>query len=526
MNGLTGSNIVCGSDSREGLEKFKAWDPQAGHELETEFVCATSNEIRRACEGAAAAFPIYSRVSRKDRAAFLHAVADAIEAIGEELTARCMSETALPEARLVNERGRTCNQIRLYADHIAEGTWLDARIDHSIPDRQPLPKPDMRRMLVPLGPVAVFGASNFPLAYSVAGGDTASALAAGCPVVVKAHQAHPGTSELVARAINQAVEKCGLPSGVFSLVHGGSQVGQALVDDPDMAAVGFTGSLRAGRALFDLAASRKSPIPVFAEMGSVNPVFILAGALREKAATIATGLASSVTLGVGQFCTNPGLLIGVDGEEFQSLVADLATKIGAAPEGTMLTRGIAESYRDTLISRLESGAAERVQGLGRTTEGCRAAPEVLKVSAGHFLAEPELSEELFGPCTLAVVCSTEEEMLDVANSLAGQLTGSIHAGAGDETMASELNQILTEKVGRIIWNGYPTGLEVCPSTNHGGPYPACTDSRFTSVGTAAVLRWARPVCWQDAPQEMLPPELQDGNPMGIWRTVDGVLGKV
>ncbi len=519
---LTGSNIIAGVDSTEGDQVFQAFDPTANALTGPTFHNATANEVKNACTTARQAFEPYRQTSRAQRADFLYAIAEEIEAIAETLTQRATQETALPPARLNGERARTCNQMRLYADHVREGAYLSARIDHAQPNREPLPKPDMRRMFVPIGPVAVFGASNFPLAYSVAGGDTASALAAGCPVVVKAHPAHPGTSELVARAINHAVKRCKLHPGVFSLVHGGVETGQTLVTDPSITGVGFTGSLRAGRALFDLANARPVPIPVFAEMGSVNPVFVLPGAVQQRADDIAKTLAASVTVGVGQFCTNPGLVLGLKGTGFEQLVENLAALVGATPPGTMLTPTIAESYRAGLAER----STLRINPpTASTASGCQVAPEVFQVTGERFLAEPHLAEELFGPTTLAVHCDTLEQLLEIAGSVQGQLTASVHAAEADETTAARLSLALQDKVGRIVWNGVPTGLEVCPSTQHGGPYPASTDSRFTSVGTDAVLRWVKPVCWQDAPQSVLPDELKDGNPMSIWRTVDGVLTK-
>jgi NADP-dependent aldehyde dehydrogenase len=413
----------------------------------------------------------------------------------------------------------------MFAALVRDGSWVDARIDRALPQRTPLPKPDIRRMLVPIGPVAVFGASNFPLAFSVAGGDTASALAAGCPVVVKAHPAHPATSELAARAIMAAAEASGIPRGVFSLLQSTrNDVARAVVQHPQVKAVGFTGSLRAGRALFDAAAARPEPIPVYAEMGSVNPVFILPGAIAERGAAIATGLKDAVTLGVGQFCTNPGLTIGIGEARFDDLVNQLEAGMRNAPPGPMLTPAICRSYDAGVVrlSGIEGVTTSRSSGTAQESHGV---PSLFVTRAAVFLEHHEIGEEVFGPSTVVIRCDSHEELYRVAAQLEGQLTATIHGTPADLAEHASLVSILENKAGRLIVNGFPTGVEVCPSMQHGGPYPATTDARSTSVGTAAINRFVRPVAYQGFPQLLLPPELRDGNPRKIWRLVDGELTK-
>jgi 2,5-dioxopentanoate dehydrogenase len=524
---LNGKNIIAGKTIEVGGKTFQAFAPASGKSIGPQFEGATADQVNQALEAAESAFHEYRRLSPEQRANFLEKIADEILALGDELIERVHLETGLLKDRLTGERGRTVNQLRMFADLIREGSWVDARIDRAIPDRQPLPKPDLRRMLIPIGPVVVFGASNFPLAFSVAGGDTASALAAGCPVVVKAHHAHPGTSEMVARAIVKAVAESEMPAGVFSLLYGaGHEVGIGLVKHPFTKAVGFTGSLRGGRALFDAAASRPDPIPVYAEMGSVNPVFILPGALRERAEAIAEGLKNSVTLGVGQFCTCPGLAVGLLDENFARFADKLGGLIADAQPGTMLYPGILEGY--------EAGV-KRLGGLGglQTTQSridpdaakTEARPTVFSTNGRTFMRHHELSEEVFGPATVVVGCDSRQEMEQIARGLEGHLTATIHGTAEDLRNYDWLVSILENKAGRLIFNGYPTGVEVCASMHHGGPYPAMTDSRATSVGTAAIYRFARPVCYQNFPQEALPVELRDVNQRGVWRLVDNQLTK-
>jgi alpha-ketoglutaric semialdehyde dehydrogenase len=489
----------------------------------TDFREATAEEIDHAVDAADAVFPTYRATTAEQKAAFLERIAEEILGLGDALIERAHQETALPAARLIGERGRTVGQLRLFASVLREGSWVEARIDTALPDRQPLPRPDLRRMLFPLGPVAVFGASNFPLAFSVAGGDTASALAAGCPVIVKAHPAHPGTSEMAAQAVQAAAEATGMPAGVFSLLHGGRDAGMHLVRHPRLQAVGFTGSLTAGRALFDAAAARPRPIPVYAEMGSINPVFVLPGALAERAEKIATGLAQSVTLGVGQFCTNAGLVAGVRSDAFDAFLRQTADAITRTAPGSMLYDGLCRNYAEG-IARL--AGTDRVHEEGRSaTEAdpgkAQAAAMVFSTDAETFLTEETLSDEVFGPSTLIVACQTAEELSAVAQRLDGQLTVTVHGTTEDFARYGDLLSLLETKAGRLIINGFPTGVEVSPAMQHGGPYPATTDSRSTSVGTAAIGRFARPVCYQDFPQSLLPVELRDDNPRGLLRLVDG-----
>jgi 2,5-dioxopentanoate dehydrogenase len=446
-------------------------------------------------------------------AGFLEQIGDRILAIGDRLISTCAEETALSADRLLGERARTVNQLKMFADRVREGSWVDARIDTAIPDRKPIPRPDLRRMLLPLGPVAVFGASNFPLAFSVAGGDTASALAAGCPVVVKPHPGHPSTSALVATAILTAAEDCRMPDGVFAMIEETSvEIGLALVRHPLMRAVGFTGSTRAGRALYDAANSRPEPIPVFAEMGSLNPIFVLPAALEKRWEKIASGLTGSVSLGTGQFCTKPGLVFGQESAAFSQFSSRLGDELSRVPQGRMLNGTILKRFEDSV-----SKAKDYIKAEGGAY--------LLVTDGKQFSEERLLHEEIFGPATLLVNCENSDELIELAGKLDGQLTATIHAEPGDEALSDRLLRVLQDKAGRIVWNGYPTGVEVCPAMHHGGPYPATTDSRFTSVGTAAIQRFARPLCFQDLPPALLPPELQNINVRKIWRTINGVLTK-
>ena len=515
---LTGKSLIAGTpvDAAEG--RFTA-----GGEL-APFEEASAGHVDRAVDAAARAFDSYRRLPADVRASFLDRIAAAIET-SDDLITVAHRESALPMPRLTGERARTAGQLRLFATLVREGSWVDARIDRAVPQRTPLPKPDIRRMLIPIGPVAVFGASNFPLAFSVAGGDTASALAAGCPVIVKAHPAHPATSEIAARAIITAAEASGVPSGVFSLLQSTrNEIARALVEHSHVKAVGFTGSLRAGRALFDVAARRPDPIPVYAEMGSVNPVFVLPGALAERAASIAEALKDSVTLGVGQFCTNPGLTIGIRDRQFDDFVHQLDGLMRTAPAGTMLTGAISRSY-ETGVTRLSGIEGVSTSRASTAAQESQALPSLFVTDGAVFLRHQEVGEEVFGPSTVVVRCGSREELEAVARGLAGQLTATIHGTPADLGEYASLVSILEHKAGRLIVNGFPTGVEVCPSMQHGGPYPATTDSRSTSVGTAAINRFARPVAYQNFPQSSLPVELQDGNPRRIWRLVDGELTK-
>ncbi len=518
---INGKNLLGNEESSTGEHHFNAVDPASGEQLDITFTEATEEEVDLAVQKAEQAFPVYPKLPNKQRADFLEAIAFELLESGDELIKRCMSETALPQARLNGERIRTVNQLKLFASVIREGSWVNARIDTAQPDRTPVPKPDIRQMQQPLGAVGIFGASNFPLAFSVAGGDTASALAAGCPVVVKAHPLHPGTSELVGRAILKAANDTGMPEGVFSLVQGTSvDVGMAIVTHPLITAIGFTGSFKGGKAIFDAANQRKVPIPVFAEMGSTNPVFILPGAISERGDSIASGLANSVNLGVGQFCTNPGLLISQHSESSEKLVADLAATLSEQSGGTMLSSGIKNSFDSGIAEISETFGVAKLTP-GRESSGNTVSGTLFSTDEETFLSNPSLAEEVFGPSSVHVSASSKVKLLEIARSLEGHLTATIHGTEADLEEYAELVVILERKAGRLIFNGYPTGVEVCHSMVHGGPFPATTAPQSTSVGTLAIHRFTRPVCYQDFPHSSLPDELKDENPLGIHRMVDG-----
>jgi NADP-dependent aldehyde dehydrogenase len=520
---LEGLSIIGQSRAKEAGKPTRAVNPATGAELEPGYHWATLQDVEHAAQLAATAFAEYGRWPAQKRAVLLRRIAELFEASASTIQERANQETALPLPRLQAETARTCGQLRLFAALIEEGWWIDARIDHGNPNRKPLPKPDVRSMLAPLGPVAVFSSSNFPFAFSVAGGDTASALAAGCPVIVKPHQGHLGTSELVGLVVEQAARDCGAPEGVFSMLFGpGREVGIAIVKHPSIKAVGFTGSRSGGRALMDAAAARPVPIPVYAEMGSINPVFLLPGALQRNVEAIASGLQASVTLGVGQFCTNPGLVFAGSDSASNTFLQKLEALMSAAPPGTMLTADLCSAYR--------SGVQEfsRVAGVRRTAsvnadagEKAQAGAALFVANAETFFKNPALTEEVFGPSTLVVQCGSREQMLEAARKLEGQLTATIHGTPEDLAANRDLISILETKVGRLVFNGFPTGVEVCHAMTHGGPYPATSDGRSTSVGTRAIERFVRPVCYQGFPEAALPDELKEGNPLGIWRLVDG-----
>jgi 2,5-dioxopentanoate dehydrogenase len=444
--------------------------------------------------------------------------------LGDSLINRAMDETGLPSGRLQGERGRTVNQLKMFADLLRDGSWVDARIDTAQPDRTPIPKSDIRYMNFSIGPVVVFGASNFPLAFSTAGGDTASALAAGCPVIVKAHESHPGTNELVSRAILKAAKNTGMPDGVFSSLNGGPEIGKKLVQHPRVKAIGFTGSFKGGKSIYDLAQQRDEPIPVYAEMGSVNPVFLLSEKLKESAEELAVQYAGSVTLGVGQFCTNPGLLIGVESDHLNHFRKKLADELGKIEPECMLNPGIARNYKEIREQFLSHKDVEVYTKPGSEPDTF-GGPALAAVEADAFINDPNLHEEVFGPFTLIVTCKSKEELSKVAKKLEGQLTISFLGTDTELPEYASLVSIAREKAGRIIFNGVPTGVEVCPSMQHGGPFPATTDSKFTSVGTAAIKRFVRPVAFQDCPETLLPDELKTDNPLGIYRLVDSELKK-
>jgi len=520
---LHGRSIIGGEPSpiRDG-EPFHAYDPALGQPLGPPYYEANETDIEQAFDLAGSAFDIYRRKSAKEIGAFLESIADQIMALGDDLITRVSAETGLPPKRFTGERARTVGQLRMFADVVREGSWVEATIDLAKPERKPLPKPDVRRMLIPIGPIVVFGASNFPLAFSVAGGDSASALAAGNPVIVKAHPAHPGTSEMVARAIVRAAEETDMPAGVFSLLHGTShEFSLKLVQHPIATAVGFTGSLKAGRAIFDAAARRPHPIPVYAEMGSVNPVFVLPGALLESGDALAAGLHQSVTLGVGQLCTCPGLAIGLQDGAMNKFIASTTQLFESALPATMLHPGILRAYQEGLSRLGQVEGVESKRSVATADENkTEAQAAVFVTAADTFLVHEELSEEVFGPATVIVSCASKEEIMKVAHNLKGHLTATIHGTREDLAEYKDLLELLQKKVGRLVFNGFPTGVEVCAAMQHGGPYPATTDVRSTSVGAYAIKRFARPICFQNFPQESLPVELRDENRLGIWRMVD------
>ncbi|WP_210526773.1 aldehyde dehydrogenase (NADP(+)) [Rubellimicrobium arenae] len=503
MGPAQGRHLIAGEwVAGEGTFRSSPWTGEG-----REFSAGSPALVDRAVQAAEEAFPAYSALSREARAQFLERIADEIEARGAAITEIGHLETGLPRARLEGERGRTMGQLRLFASHIREGGYLDRRHDRALPDRAPLPRPDLRLIQRPIGPVAVFGASNFPLAFSVAGGDTASALAAGCPVVVKGHSAHPGTGEIVAEAVLAAIEALDLPRGVFALIQGGDRkTGEALVQHPLIRAVGFTGSLTGGRALFDLCARRPEPIPFFGELGSVNPMFVLPEALSARGGQIAAGWAGSLTMGAGQFCTNPGIAVLLDGPQVESFAQATVTALAAVQAQTMLTDGIASAYRE---GRARIAGGQGVRALHETeSSGRNATPFLYEVSGEHFLSQPHLAHEVFGPLGLVVRARDQDEILAVAEAMEGQLTVTLQLDAGDTALAQQLTPVLERKAGRLLANGFPTGVEVADAMVHGGPYPASTNFGATSVGTLSIRRWLRPVCFQNWPEELLPEDLK------------------
>ncbi|TGN67753.1 aldehyde dehydrogenase (NADP(+)) [Paracoccus liaowanqingii] len=497
-----GAHLIAG----ERVSTAARFISDPAHGTAHEFSVGNPDLVGQACAAAEVAFDNFAATSREDRAVLLEAVADQIEARAEEITAIGSQETGLPEARLQGERGRTTGQLRLFADHIRKGDYLDRRHDSALPDRQPLPRPDLRMMQRPIGPVAVFGASNFPLAFSVAGGDTAAALAAGCPVVVKGHSAHPGTGEIVGDAIVAALALCGMDPGIFSLVQGGKRdAGEALVTDPRIKAVGFTGSLGGGRALYNLCAARPEPIPFFGELGSVNPMFVLPEALLARGQAIALGWAGSLTMGAGQFCTNPGIAVLVDGPQADAFVATTTEALQQVAPQTMLTPGMAQAYLD--------GATRMAKGQGVQTllaagaEDRAAAPHLYQVHAADWMADRGLSDEVFGPLGLVIRVENAKQMEKVARSFAGQLTATLQLDDGDTDLGRHLLPVLERMAGRVLANSFPTGVEVAHAMVHGGPYPASTNFGATSVGTLSIRRFLRPVCYQNLPQALLPRDL-------------------
>ena len=518
---LKGLNFIGNELSGKSKEVFNAVNPANNQKLSPDFHEAAEEEINEAIKKAEFAFNEYRNKSGKEKAVFLEAIAHEILELGDTLIKRCCEETGLPETRISGERGRTVNQLRLFAGMLNEGSWVDARIETAEPERKPVSKPDIRSMKKALGPVGIFGASNFPLAFSVAGGDTASALAAGCSIVVKAHPAHPGTCELIAWAIRNAVMKSNMPDGTFSMVHGRSTgIGMSIVKHPLIKAIGFTGSFRGGKAIYDAAVQRSEPIPVYAEMGSTNPVFILPGALKEKKEEIAKGLTASVTLGVGQFCTNPGLVFYENSEDAKRFQESAINNFSEVDAGIMLTEGIQRTYVSG-IENIRKNDGINILAEGKHGEGIKGTAYLMQTDASNFFQNKKFEEEIFGPSTLNITAGSKSELIKAAGNLKGHLTATLHATEEDLKNYKELVEILERKAGRLIINGYPTGVEVCHSMVHGGPFPATTDSRSTSVGTMAVNRFTRPVCYQNFPDKLLPDELKNGNPLGIWRLVNG-----
>lgn len=499
---LTGQHFIAGKWVK-GDATFSS-EPSSGSSHE--FAVGRVADVNAAVEAAEAAFETFGYSSREERAAFLNAIADEIDVLGDQITEIGVQETGLPAARLQGERGRTTGQLRLFAERILSGEYLDRRFDEALPDRAPLPRPDMYMIQRPIGPVAVFGASNFPLAFSTAGGDTAAALAAGCPVVVKGHSAHPGTGELVAQAIDKAIQRCKMPVGVFSLIQGGNrQVGQALVQHPLIKAVGFTGSLAGGRALFDLCAARPEPIPFFGELGSVNPMFVMPEAVKNRAEALGKGWAGSLTMGAGQFCTNPGIAVMLDNADSKAMIATASAALSEVAAQTMLTDGIADAYRSGVAAMEKTG----IQAVVRSADtGDRTArPNLFTVTGQAWLDNPTLHQEVFGPLGLIVLADSVEQMVELARHLEGQLTCTIHLDEGDHAACQKLLPVLERKAGRLLANGFPTGVEVNDTMVHGGPYPASTNFGATSVGTLSIRRFLRPVCYQNIPKALLPKDL-------------------
>ena len=521
---ITGKNYVGHRPSSNRKKVFKTFNPKLNLENEWPFYEASKEEIHEAVTLAWEAFGEFRNTTGNQRAGFLRKIADEIEALGATLIEVYCQETGLPEGRAIGERGRTSFQLRSFAELVESGSWLSASIDTADSDRKPAPKPDLRKMMVPIGPIAVFGASNFPLAYSTAGGDTASALASGCPVVVKSHPMHAATGELVASAIVKAAKATQMPNGVFSnLNSSGIEVGEQLVKHPKIKGVGFTGSIVGGRALFDMASARDEPIPVFAEMGSINPVILLPKALKNKGLEWAKTYASSITLGTGQFCTNPGLILGVSDAGLDDFIQSLAEEIVQIEPSCMLSPGISKRYAESRSKMLGEGEVNLMADYAEVVAENYAKQSVVVVEGVDFLKNPRLHQEVFGPFSMVVRCKDAGELETIVQGLEGQLTGTIISEENEIENFPNIVNALQNRVGRLIFNGVPTGVEVCPSMQHGGPYPASTDSRFTAVGIHAIQRWVRPVSYQNWPDQLLPEALKNDNPLGIERLVDGVL---
>ncbi|WP_142786598.1 aldehyde dehydrogenase (NADP(+)) [Changchengzhania lutea] len=518
---ITGKNYIGNKLSAKGNSIYKTFNPQLNIENEQAFTEASSEEIDAAVTLASEAFKSFQNISGIKKSEFLNAIADEILALDNTLIKTYCLESGLPEGRAKGERGRTIGQLRMFADLVKEGSWVEATIDTAEPNREPQPKPDLRKMMVPLGPVAVFGASNFPLAYSTAGGDTASALASGCPVIVKSHPMHSGTGELVASAVIKAAQKTNMPNGVFSNLNGiNIDVGAQLVKHSGVKAVGFTGSIKGGRALYDMAAKRDEPIPVFAEMGSVNPVVILPESLKEKGESLAKTYAGSITLGTGQFCTNPGLILGLKSDAFSSFIDRLSDEIIKIEPTCMLHPNIKGAYDTNKEKAMQQSAITVVADYEDEVQTNFARQTVTTVEGAIFLKNTTLHQEVFGPYSIVVLCEDAAQLEKIISNLEGQLTGTIIAESSEANKYPKIISALQNRVGRLIFNGVPTGVEVCTSMTHGGPYPASTDSRFTAVGIHSIKRWVRPMSYQDWPNDLLPEALKDENPLGVFRVVN------
>jgi NADP-dependent aldehyde dehydrogenase len=518
--------MLLGQRSVRGAEPQRAFSPASNGHIEPEFWGGGEAEVDRACRLAAAAYDSYSRTNPEDRAKFLEAIADNLVGLGDILVQRCMAETGLPQARVQGEQGRTAAQLRMFAAVVRRGLWRDVTIDSADPNRKPLPKPDLRMQKIGIGPVGVFGASNFPILYSVAGGDTASALASGCPVVVKAHFSHLGTSELVGRAIQEAVAEAGLHEGVFSLVMGeGNAVGEALVKHPEIKAVAFTGSESGGMALFRIGQQREEPIPVFAEMTSVNPNFVLPHALESRAQSFATRFVEQMTLGVGQMCLTPGMIVAIDGVGFNLLRTTLRDELAKRPAATMLSPGLLKGYQTGLDRQRSVKEVRELASGGKAEKPLDGQAHIFEVDAGAMLSNRSLADEVFGPQAILIKCESPGDMIAVAESLRGQLTMAIQLEENDIGLAKRLMPILERRTNRILANGFSNMVEISDAMIHGGPFPATSDPRFTSVGSTAIDRFLRPICYQNMPTALLPSALADGNPLDLWRLHDSVLGK-
>ncbi len=521
LDAIPTANLIAGQPHASGSRTLRATNPATREQLPEHFTEATSADVDAAVEHAHKAWLRFRKTSGQQRAALLRGIADEIEALGEQLIDRAVAESGLPAGRITGERGRTCGQLRAFADLVEEGSWVDATIDKALPDRQPAPRADLRKMLIAMGPVAVFTASNFPLAFSTAGGDTSAALAAGCPVIVKAHPSHLGTNALVAGAIQRAVEKVNLPAGIFSSIQGGNTVGVRLVQHPKLAAVGFTGSYAGGTALMKMAAARPVPIPVYAEMGSVNPVFVLSRKLAADGPGVAAMLAGSVCLGAGQFCTNPGLIFVERSDAATAFIGAVREAFAEQASSTMLNEDIVEAYRQNVGRAGKSKGVELDYQAAASQPKWSGEPTMAITDGKTFLANPKLQDEVFGPYTLLVECADAAQMQAIAEQLHGQLTATVIGTDVELVAASLLCETLTHRVGRLLFNGVPTGVEVCPAMHHGGPFPAASSPMYTSVGVDAIQRFVRPICYQNAPESLLPSELRTGNPLGIWRRVNG-----